>query len=263
MKTAHGLAGSSRRRLTRVTSASSEDRFLSPMLAPRFALDTKTLRGADLHLDIAGLTARSAQRKRRDALWASIVESGCSIAARLPPHCRLALPLDSVETPPDVLILHLATSLIATKLDASRLELEFGENTLASENDALFYALAALRDLGVGLVFAGLGAGVTSLTLLRDRAFTGLLSALKLDRQILLRPHTVAEAEPPLIRAIVRFGADFGLTTRADGVDSPETLAFLTDVGCAEGRGAALGHAETVPCFLSTHGFGDNAHDEG
>nr|WP_242011340.1 EAL domain-containing protein [Acetobacter fallax] len=182
-----------------------------------------------------------------------MLAQGCPVAATLPAHCRLALPIEHMDAIPEDLILQLTAALSESGVSAERLDLEFSESSLTADSDTLYYSLAALRDVGVGLVLSGLGTGVTSLTLLRDRVLGGLLTGLKLDRLLLLRDPMHAEAGHVLARTIVKLGGDFGLTTRADGIDTQETLAFLQDIGCQEGRGSVLGKPQTLPLFVSSY----------
>ncbi|MBB3883357.1 EAL domain-containing protein [Acetobacter oeni] len=254
MTTAPVSADPPKRRAPRAAPLRTEDRgSAAASLAPRFVLSTLTLAGADFLSEPTMAPGRNIRRRPREPAWAVTLAQGCAVAATLPKHCRLSLPIDYPEAIPDDLILRLTQVLSQTDVSIERLDLEFGESSLAADTNTLCYSLAALRDAGVGLILSGLGTGTTSLTLLRDRVLAGLLTGIKLDRHLLLRDPAHIEAGHVLTRTIVQLGSDFGLVTRAEGIDSQETLAFLREIGCQEGRGSLLGKPQPAPQFISSH----------
>ncbi|NHN88886.1 EAL domain-containing protein [Acetobacter conturbans] len=222
-------------------------------LAPRFSLASLALSGVDLVTPHAlALGRSSSRRKQKEPLWVSILAEGCRLATELPPRFRISLPVESPDSVPEDLLAQLASVLCAHNLAAPRLELEFTETSLTTDSDALFYSLAILRDIGVGLVLAGFGTGVTSLSLLRDRSFAGLITDVKLDRHLFMHENPLQlEAGRSIARSVVQLGTEFGLRTRAEGVDTAEILSFLQTIGCQEGRGTALGKPQSLPDFLS------------
>lgn len=242
-----------RRRLARSALPRAEDRTNNsiPVIAPRFVLSTLTLAGADMLAEPVLTSGRTMRRKPREPVWVSALTQGCAVAGMLPAHFRIALPVGHTEIIPDDFIPQLTAAVAEAGISIERLDLEFSESCLTADTDALYYSLAALRDLGVGLVLSGLGSGPTSMTLLRDRVLAGLLTGLKLDRHLPDPSH--CETGHVLARAIVQLGRDFGLNTRAEGIDNPQMLAFLRDIGCQEGRGTALGKSQPVPLFLTSH----------
>lgn len=241
---------------TRNAGLRSEDRTEALYtVAPVFRLAAPTLTGAVLlPLAAPSLGRFSARRKPRDTFWTSILAEGCRIAALLPEECSLSLPMEIQGKFPDDFLMRLADMIMAGGISAFQLELEFSESSLALESDDLFFTLAALRDQGMGLALSGFGAGTSSLTLLRDRSLSGLLTAIKLDRHLLLHEDPLQkEIGFTLVRNLVSLGRSLGLKTQIDGVDTAETLDFLKQVGCDEGRGKILGAPATVSRFLETY----------
>ncbi|BCK75807.1 hypothetical protein AA0242T_1321 [Acetobacter aceti NRIC 0242] len=221
-------------------------------ILPRFSLSTLAVAGGDLCPPPTFSTGRTTLRRRhKEPVWLPLISEGCRIAAKFPPDCRLALPVEAADTFPDDLLTHLASLLSDNQLETSRLDFEFTETSLAIDNEILIYSLAALRDAGAGLVLSGFGTGLTSLSLLRDRSFSGLLTAVKLDRHLFCHDDPAhLQAGQSIARAVVQLGSDFGLNTRAEGVDTPETLHFLQSIGCQEGRGNCLGKPQSLTDFL-------------
>lgn len=222
-------------------------------IVPRFSLSTLAVVGGDLSPPPSLTSGRTAPRRRqKEPVWLPLLVEGCRMAAELPPQCRLALPLETPDSFPVDLLNHLATVLSDHQLAASKLDFEFTETSLAVDSEILIYSLAALRDAGAGLVLSGFGMGLTSLSLLRDRSFSGLLTAVKLDRHLFHHDDPAhLQAGQSIARAVVQLGKDFGLNTRAEGVDTPETLHFLQTIGCQEGRGNNLGKPQSLMDVLA------------
>jgi EAL domain-containing protein (putative c-di-GMP-specific phosphodiesterase class I) len=195
------------------------------------------------------------RRRQKDPVWLPLISEGCRVATELPAGCRLALPVEATDAFPEDLLSHLADILARNPLEISKLDFEFTESSLAVDSEILIYSLAALRDAGAGLVLSGFGMGLTSLSLLRDRSFSGLLTAVKLDRHLFYHEDPAhLQAGQSIARAVVQLASDFGLDTRADGVDTPETLHFLQAIGCQEGRGNSLGKPQPLLDFLKNSG---------
>ncbi|WP_106397949.1 putative bifunctional diguanylate cyclase/phosphodiesterase [Actinocorallia populi] len=92
--------------------------------------------------------------------------------------------------------------------------------------------LSALRDLGVRLAIDDFGTGYASL------AYLGQLpvDVLKIDPSFVSgvgRDETLTL----LTRTIVRLGAELGLTVVAEGIECPDQLERLREMGCARGQG--------------------------
>lgn len=225
---------------------------ISFSIVPRFSLSTLTVVGGDLCSPPSLTSGRMTLRRRqKEPSWLPLLLEGCRMAAEFPPHCRLALPVETPEAFPVDLLDHLVTALSNQQLPASKLDLEFTEASLAVDSDVLIYSLAALRDAGVGLVLSGFGTGLTSLSLLRDRTLSGLLTDVKLDRHLFCHDDpTHLQAGQSIARAVVQLGIDFGLNTRAEGVDTAEILHFLQTIQCQEGRGNMLGKPQSPIDFL-------------
>jgi EAL domain-containing protein (putative c-di-GMP-specific phosphodiesterase class I) len=92
--------------------------------------------------------------------------------------------------------------------------------------------LSALRDLGVRLAIDDFGTGYASL------AHLGRLpvDVIKID------PSFVAglgedETLTLLTSTIIRLGRDLGLTVVAEGIERPEQLDLLRELGCPRGQG--------------------------
>ncbi len=93
-------------------------------------------------------------------------------------------------------------------------------------------AFARLRDLGVTVAIDDFGIGSSSLTRLR----TLPVDLLKLDRSLLRGVGDESDAEA-VLAAIVRLGADLGITTIVEGVEDERTARAVADLGLVHSQG--------------------------
>jgi diguanylate cyclase (GGDEF)-like protein/PAS domain S-box-containing protein len=125
-----------------------------------------------------------------------------------------------------------ATALEDSGLSPEMLTLEVQEEVLVDGGDELIARLSALRDLGVRLAIDDFGTGYASLAFLRQLP----VDVIKID------PSFVAglgrdETLTLLTRTIVRVGRDLGLVVVAEGIERPEQLELLREMGCPRGQG--------------------------
>ncbi|MQA96406.1 MAG: EAL domain-containing protein [Streptosporangiales bacterium] len=135
-----------------------------------------------------------------------------------------------------------AEALEGSGLPASALTLEVTEEVLVEDGAEAVDRLRALRELGVRLAIDDFGTGYASLAYLRqlpvdiikiDPSFTAGLGE---DDTVML-----------LTRTIVRLGQDLGLVVVAEGIERPEQLDLLREMGCARGQGYLVARPMGVP----------------
>ncbi|WP_329256244.1 EAL domain-containing protein [Actinoallomurus sp. NBC_01490] len=125
-----------------------------------------------------------------------------------------------------------AAALADSGLPPGALTLEVKEEVLVDGSDELIERLSALRDLGVRLAIDDFGTGYASLAFLRQLP----VDVIKIDPSFvsgLGRDETLTL----LTRTIARVGRDLGLTVVAEGVERPEQLELLREMGCPRGQG--------------------------
>ncbi|WP_231618493.1 putative bifunctional diguanylate cyclase/phosphodiesterase [Nonomuraea sp. SBT364] len=117
-------------------------------------------------------------------------------------------------------------------LPASALTLEVIEEMLVEDAEETVKRLSELRALGVRLAIDDFGTGYASLAFLRQLP----VDMIKIDPSFvsgLGRDDTLTL----LTRTIVRLGHDLGLTVVAEGIERPEQLELLREMGCMKGQG--------------------------
>ena len=132
--------------------------------------------------------------------------------------------------------------------DPSHLCFEVTENTLLDSAGGSVDTLEDLKALGVRLAIDDFGTGHSSLTWLRRIP----ADFLKVDRTFVggLGTHP---GDTAIVRAVLDLGQALGLTTVAEGVETPEQLAALRALGCDWAQGFYLAHpgpAEAVTRLL-------------
>lgn len=138
--------------------------------------------------------------------------------------------------------------------DPHRLELAIHEEALASENMDIAYALGMLRDMGVRLWLSRFGQEISSLSLLKERVASGLITGVRMDALGALRSSTFwsplegedewrseTSTENFFSRLFEAFHV-LGLKIQMTGVATDEMLVFAKRVRCDEvsGRCPAL-----------------------
>jgi EAL domain-containing protein (putative c-di-GMP-specific phosphodiesterase class I) len=119
-----------------------------------------------------------------------------------------------------------------TGLDPKLLELELTESVLMKRVEATGSILATLRAKGIRVAVDDFGTGYSSLSYLRKFP----IDALKID-QSFVRQITTYGGETSIVTAIIGMGRSLGLRVIAEGIETPEELAFLQAQQCEEGQG--------------------------
>ncbi|GAA3564882.1 hypothetical protein GCM10022419_051940 [Nonomuraea rosea] len=123
-------------------------------------------------------------------------------------------------------------ALAESGLPASALTLEVIEEMLVEDAEETIKRLSELRALGVRLAIDDFGTGYASLAFLRQlpvdmiKIDPSFVSGLGKDDTLTL-----------LTRTIVRLGHDLGLIVVAEGIERPEQLELLKQMGCTKGQG--------------------------
>lgn len=162
-----------------------------------------------------------------------VLRSACAEAANWPHHIGLSVNLSSFQVEGNGLLASVVNALAASGLSADRLELEVTESVFLRQGSNGDEALARLRSLGVSLALDDFGTGYSSLDYLRRGAF----STIKVDRSFVKSAARGAKDSIAIIKAIVSLAQDLGMKTTAEGVETPEEMQRMCDLGCAQLQG--------------------------
>jgi len=114
-----------------------------------------------------------------------------------------------------------------TQLDPTLLELELTEGSIMKDPESAIEKLNEIRAMGVKIAIDDFGTGYSSLSYLKRFP----IDTLKIDKSF-INEITTDEDEAAIVKAIVMMGHALGLTVIAEGVETPEQLAYLTTLGC-------------------------------
>ncbi len=147
------------------------------------------------------------------------------------------------------LVPHVQQVLARHGLAAEQLTLEITETTLMGELDKSMEAMRRLREIGVRFSIDDFGTGYSSLAYLS----TLPIDSLKIDRSFVMhlqqQPQNIE-----IIRAVMTLGRSLGKRIVAEGIETPEQLAALRELGVHVGQGYLLSRplrADQVPAALA------------
>ena len=166
--------------------------------------------------------------------WA--LREACVAASQWPERVRVAVNVSPFQFLADRLPDVVAQILKETGLSASRLELEITESAVFATDENALRGFTELQELGVQLAIDDFGTGWSSLSILHhltvgrvkvDRSFVGKLPA---DERALA-----------IIRAVLGLAHALGIVVTAEGVERPDQMNILRDLGCFEVQGDLVG----------------------
>ncbi|MBW2279169.1 MAG: EAL domain-containing protein [Deltaproteobacteria bacterium] len=119
-----------------------------------------------------------------------------------------------------------------TGLDPTHLNIEVTENVIMDDLTAARDSLTVLSDAGVRVSIDDFGTGYSSLSVL------GKFPAhiLKIDRAF-VRDITTDDVQAAVARTVIAVASELGLDTIAEGVETPEQMEFLAELGCEHIQG--------------------------
>jgi diguanylate cyclase (GGDEF)-like protein/PAS domain S-box-containing protein len=123
-------------------------------------------------------------------------------------------------------------ALGAHRIEPAQLELEITESSAMTNAELTISTLRRLEALGVRLVLDDFGTGYSSLAYLRRFP----LHTLKIDQSFVREIPAEPDAEA-IVAAIIQLARSLDLQVVAEGIETEEQIAFLTEKGCRNGQG--------------------------
>jgi diguanylate cyclase (GGDEF)-like protein/PAS domain S-box-containing protein len=172
-----------------------------------------------------------------DEIGAWVLRTGCTEAARWAQLSPGRVPRVSINVSAHQLAdPRLAWTVQAAMAQAGAspgwITLELTESMLMQNSSESIERLHAIRALGVEIAIDDFGTGYSSLAYLERFP----ISHLKIDRSFVF-PLEDERRGSGVVRAIVEIGRALGLTTVAEGIETPTQLRRLQELGCAFGQG--------------------------
>ncbi len=127
-------------------------------------------------------------------------------------------------------------TLVKTRANPHRLILELTESVLVTEMELVNAKLHALRNLGITISLDDFGTGYSSLSYLRRLP----IQQIKIDRSF-VQDSGSSGRSASLARNVVQIGRDLGYKVLAEGVETEEQHALLTQFGSVQFQGFLYG----------------------
>ena len=139
----------------------------------------------------------------------------------------------------------------AAGIPASLLLIEITETAAMTDPQRVQAIVEQLRGMGVAVAIDDFGAGFTSLSYLKTLS----AQSLKIDRRF-ITDLVHDPADEAVVRNVIHLAHDLGLSTVAEGVETPQAWAKLRELGCDEIQGYVLARplpAEQIPSWITEH----------
>jgi diguanylate cyclase (GGDEF)-like protein/PAS domain S-box-containing protein len=154
----------------------------------------------------------------------------------------ISVNISAVELRAKTFLEEVRTALADTGLEGRYLELELTETFLMQDSTSTSAVLHDLKRLGLTLALDDFGTGYSSLSHLRRFP----IDTFKIDRSF-IRSVTTNADDACIVHALIGMGKSLHMRVVAEGVETPEQLAFLQDGDCPFGQGYYFGPPLTGP----------------
>ncbi len=161
-----------------------------------------------------------------------VLQRAFAEAMRWPSQVSVAVNLSPMQFRGGHLVRAVSAALQCSGLPAGRVELEITESVRLAEDSINLNILRALHGLGARICLDDFGVGYSSLSYLRSFPF----KKIKIDRSFVRDVAGNAEAAA-IIQAIATLGRSLNMSITAEGVEDPEQLERLRELGCDEAQG--------------------------
>jgi EAL domain-containing protein (putative c-di-GMP-specific phosphodiesterase class I) len=181
-----------------------------------------------------------------------ILREACREAASWPQPLQIAVNLSPAQFMHGDVVGLVHAILLETGLAPGRLELEITEGVLIEDFERGLALLRRLKALGVRISMDDFGSGYSSLSYLQ--AFP--VDKIKVDRTFVinlgLNPQSAA-----IISAVIDLGHGLEMSIVAEGVETPDQLAFLAAEGCDAVQGYLIGKPLPISQYAALVGRGN------
>jgi EAL domain-containing protein (putative c-di-GMP-specific phosphodiesterase class I) len=148
------------------------------------------------------------------------------------PFQRISVNVSATEFRAETFLAGIRNTLRETGLEARYLDLELTESVLMQHAELSSVTLQALKALGVHIALDDFGTGYSSLSYLQQFS----IDILKIDKSF-VHKITADSDDCSIVSAIIGMGRNLKQRVIAEGIETPEQLAFLQARHCAEGQG--------------------------
>jgi EAL domain-containing protein (putative c-di-GMP-specific phosphodiesterase class I) len=163
---------------------------------------------------------------------------------------KIAVNVSALQLKSTNFVESVAEALEQSGLEARWLELELTESVVMGQAEETALQLARLRQLGVSITIDDFGTGYSSLSYLQQLPIT----TIKIDRSFITRlgeDALILSSNGAIVRAIITLAHSLSLEVVAEGVETPEQLSFLRNLGCDMVQGYLFMRPVSLEEFLA------------
>lgn len=171
-----------------------------------------------------------------DQLGRFVLHRACREATRWEDGARVAVNVSPMQLGKTTLAQTVRAALVDSGLAPDRLEIEVTETALIQNEAESFEDLRQLYNMGVRVALDDFGTGYSSLAHLRAFPFDKIKIDRSFVRDLLERPDSAV-----LVKTIADLGRQLGVTTVAEGVETPAHVRRIREAGCTEAQGYFYG----------------------
>jgi EAL domain-containing protein (putative c-di-GMP-specific phosphodiesterase class I) len=165
-----------------------------------------------------------------------VLRAACKQATRWPGALTMHVNLSVGELLAPDLVQHVAEAISTAGIEPSKLVLEITESQLLDDAQAAAVRFEELRALGVAIALDDFGTGYSSLS---------YVHSLPLDILKIAKPFVDGlgggERDASFVGMIVDLARTLDLRVIAEGIETPQQLAMLRELGAELGQGYLLG----------------------
>lgn len=180
-----------------------------------------------------------------------VIRTAISTVAGLPDHmrdCGFTINLSSASLQDGKFIKTISDTASQFGVDCRRLCLEIDESVVLSDFETASAIIRKLKLLGCSIALDDFGAGVTSLSILREL----LVDYLKIDGQF-ISDITTSQNDENMVRSIHSFAQSMGLQTIAEKVENAAAIQLLAEIGINYAQGYAIERPLPLQSIVENH----------
>jgi EAL domain-containing protein (putative c-di-GMP-specific phosphodiesterase class I) len=182
-------------------------------------------------------------------IGAFMVDAGCRFQSEINQLGRfldVSINVSPAQLLNSTVLDHLLLRVGELGLDPSRITIEITESLEILDVDVVVKQLTAVRDAGIGVSIDDFGAGHSSL----EQVLLFPVSEVKIDRSLVQGSSEESRARFSEVMDLARSRS---LCVVAEGVETEEQLAYVTELGCERAQGYLLGRAVPQSRFESLY----------
>ncbi len=175
-----------------------------------------------------------------------VLHEAISDATEFPDELSVAINVSSVQIENADLMQQVRTAMETSGLDARRVCLELTETALATSPERLVETMRDISFLGISWALDDFGSGYSSLSMLAGSP----VAKVKFDKSFAAAIGKSEKTEA-LLRSVIAFCNERGLTSLCEGVETFNQLQVLASLGCDEIQGFVFSRPMSKQDFVS------------